>query len=94
MRRWGGRPARRLVELTLETYGTTCRHCHHDGATSADHVVPRSAGGPDTVANLRPIHWHPCPTCGVRCNQQRGTTPLAAPTASWTPLAFFQHDPG
>lgn len=93
MGKWGGAQARGLVALTLSTYGTTCHLCHHPSADSADHVVPRSAGGRDALANLRPVHWRPCPTCGRRCNQQRGATPLPrhAP-AVVADLAFFQPD--
>lgn len=66
--KWGGRAAARLVALTLATYGDTCILCHRPGATSAEHLIPRKFGGPDTLANLRPAH--------LRCNQRRGTMPL------------------
>ncbi|MFW9180579.1 HNH endonuclease [Corynebacterium striatum] len=69
MRRWGGRRATALVQATLATYGTRCHLCGRDGADSADHVVPRSLGGPDELANLRPAHRS--------CNFRRGNLPLA-----------------
>ena len=71
MRKWGGRIAARLVRATLATYGT---RCHLAGprctgrATTADHLVPRSRGGPDTLPNLRPA-------CAP-CNRQRGDMTL------------------
>jgi len=34
------------------------------GATSADHIIPRSKGGIDHPSNLRAVHW-----C---CNMRRG----------------------
>lgn len=68
-RKWGGRVAARLVRLTLDAYGTTCHLCGAGGANSADHIIPRSRGGADTLANLRPAH--------LRCNKQRGDMPLA-----------------
>lgn len=67
--RWSGRRAARLRAATLAAYGTVCHICHQPGADSADHIVPRSLGGPDTLDNLRPAH--------LSCNQRRGTAPLA-----------------
>lgn len=37
-----------------------CHVCGGPGATEADHVIPLTAGGPDTEANMRPIHAKPC----------------------------------
>ena len=65
---WGGRLAARLTAMTLATKGTRCHLCGLDGATSADHVVPRSQGGLDDVANLEPAH--------KLCNSLRGTMTL------------------
>jgi len=64
MTQWGGRHGQALVALTLATYGTTCHLCMEAGATSADHLVPRVAGGDDSIENLRPAHR--------RCNSRRG----------------------
>lgn len=56
---------------------TICHLCGHDGADQADDVTPKSRGGRSTLTNLRPAHGtKPCPTCGRRCNQSRGATPL------------------
>ncbi|WJZ03464.1 HNH endonuclease [Corynebacterium freiburgense] len=65
---WGGRSASRLRVLTLATYGTICHLCLRDGADTADHVVPRSAGGDDSIENLRPAH--------ASCNSARRDMPL------------------
>lgn len=68
-KRWGGALARRLTAATLARYGTVCHLCGRAGATTADHLTPRSRGGQDTLDNLRPAH--------LRCNQSRGNKPLA-----------------
>lgn len=66
--RWGGRKAQGLTRLTVATYGTRCHLCGRDGATTADHVVPRSLGGTDELTNLRPAH--------SSCNYKRQDMPL------------------
>lgn len=68
MTAWGGRRVQYLRELTLQTWGTVCHLCGKDGADSADHVRPRSAGGTDDLDNLRPAH--------SACNFARQDTPL------------------
>ena len=90
-RKWGGRRAGALVRATLATYGDRCHlagpRCRRT-ATTADHLIPRSRGGPDTLANLRPA-------CAP-CNRQRGdmtldewstlygrTTPSLTPSRNW-----------
>lgn len=67
---WSGRRSRRLVEATLARYGTVCHLCGRPGATTADHVIPRSAGGDDSIENLRPAH--------ARCNSSRADRSLAS----------------
>lgn len=69
-KKWGGHAAAQLVKLTLATYGTTCHLCGLDGASTADHIVPRSAGGADSLDNLRPAHR--------KCNMQRGNMAVSA----------------
>ncbi|QFG13053.1 HNH endonuclease [Gordonia phage Schiebs] len=59
MSRWGGRAAQALTALVLITYGDVCHLCGRPGATTADHLVPRSRGGDDSLGNLRPAHG-PC----------------------------------
>lgn len=62
---WGGRLAQRLTADTLAWWGRQCHLCSDTApATTADHVIPRSKGGADDVANLRPAH--------LACNQARG----------------------
>lgn len=78
MSSWGGRGAANLTRLTLETYGTTCHLClkpvrldappRHPLRPSADHIVPRSHGGTNAIANLRPAHYG--------CNSRRGARVL------------------
>lgn len=61
--KWSGRHALQMTALCLVTYGRTCHLCGQPGATTADHVIPRSKGGSDDITNLRPAHhW---------CNGQR-----------------------
>ena len=67
-RRWGGRHSQKLVSLTLLTYGDRCHLCGTRGATTADHLVPRSKGGTDQLSNLRPAHG--------ACNYSRGNASL------------------
>lgn len=66
---WGGRYAQRLTAATLATYGTACHLCRGGGADTADHIQPRSKGGNDALANLRPAHQG--------CNSLRGDMSLA-----------------
>jgi 5-methylcytosine-specific restriction endonuclease McrA len=68
---WGGRKAQQYVELTLATYGEVCWLCGLRGATSADHIIPRSRGGAVyDLRNLGPAH--------KSCNESRGNRPAAA----------------
>lgn len=55
---WAGNARRRLrlVALVLEVKGRTCHLCGLRGATTADHLIPWSHGGPNVVANLEPAH--------------------------------------
>ena len=58
--------------------GGICHLCGHPGADAADHVVPLSKGGTDTVDNLKPAHHRmTCETCGRRCNLEKGSRLLA-----------------
>lgn len=92
MSEWGGRAARVLRRLTAETYGTTCHICGEPidlavagpdpRAFTADHLVPRSRGGSDDLANLRPAH--------LGCNSSRGTTPLTATRKPVDNRRFFE----
>lgn len=68
--RWDGQARRRLalVRLVLEHKGRTCHLCGQDGATTADHLVPWSHGGPNALENLEPAH--------SSCNSVRQDLPL------------------
>src|SRR5699024_3617471 len=65
---WSGRRVLRLTRLVLESYGDTCHLCARAGATTADHLIPRSLGGDDSLENLRPAH--------SSCNSARQAMPL------------------
>lgn len=66
---WSGRKATELTRLVLET-DDMCHICKKPGADSADHIIPRSLGGSDTLDNLAPAHlW---------CNKKRGNRRLGA----------------
>lgn len=67
---WAGRRARERVAATLASKGTVCHLCGLPGATTADHIVPRSAGGSDDLDNLAPAHG--------QCNSRRRDMPLPA----------------
>lgn len=76
----GGRPYTRAKQRMHEIYGYTCHLCGHPGAGESDHLIPLAVW-PDQPLDpelMRPAHGsnYPCPVCGRRCNQERGTTPL------------------
>lgn len=78
---WSGGRSRRLVALTLSEYGDVCHLCGISGATTADHIVPRSHGGSDALDNLRPAH--------ASCNYSRGNKTIE----EWFALRPFEHKP-
>ena len=57
-----------------------CALCGHDGADTVDHIIARDvrpdlAEDPD---NLQPAHGvEGCPTCGARCNGDKGNKPMS-----------------
>ncbi|PZP03182.1 MAG: hypothetical protein DI609_01360 [Corynebacterium urealyticum] len=69
-RSWSGRRVTELTAEVLAQYGDRCHLCGLTGATTADHIVPRSKGGSDELDNLRPAH--------KSCNSARGARDLAA----------------
>lgn len=76
----GGRPQRRAKQRMHDMYGYTCHLCGHHGAGESDHLIPLAVW-PDQPVDptlWRPAHGthYPCPVCGRRCNQQRGTKAL------------------
>lgn len=67
-----GRPWQRLKEQVIRRDGGICHLCGSPGADSADHLIPHSRGGTDTLGNLAAVHHDAEP----RCNRSRGNRPL------------------
>lgn len=64
----------RQMRARLLAHSDVCIMCGHAGSQAADHVIPVARGGarldPD---NLAPIHGTDgCPTCGRKCNNDKG----------------------
>jgi len=78
---WGGRAAQALNAAVLRRDNYRCGWCGGI-ATTADHIVPRAAGGSDTLDNLQ--------ACCAWCNKSKGTadrprrTLIAPPSRNWT----------
>lgn len=68
---WENNPRQRLamIRRVLSQKGRTCHLCGQPGATTADHVIPRKAGGRNVLENLEPAH--------AACNMARRDLPLA-----------------
>lgn len=81
--KWGGRKAQQYVHLTIAEYGSVCCLCGLPGATSADHVIPRSKGGAVyDLRNLGPSH--------PKCNSARGNRDADGPVVPIeNGMAFF-----
>lgn len=66
--RWGGSESKRLIALVKQEKGYLCHLCLKeilsDADYHADHVIPRSKGGDNSLENLMPSH--------KLCNMQRG----------------------
>lgn len=72
-----GRPEQRRNKRILAA-SDVCHLCGHPGADAVDHVEPLALGGTDDLSNLRPAHHTvPCPTCGRRCNREKGAKRIA-----------------
>jgi hypothetical protein len=77
--KWEGAKRRAALRAMFAAHGRTCWFCGHAGAQDGDHLDPPSRGGamfdPD---NLRPIHGVAgCPSCGRKCNREKGDKSLA-----------------
>ncbi|MFC9606077.1 HNH endonuclease [Streptomyces niveus] len=74
--------AYRKVRARVLAQSDTCIVCAHPGADACDHIHPHSKGGAETDPdNLAPIHGvKGCPTCGRKCNNEKGDKPLSAVT--------------
>lgn len=91
----GGYAFRKAKRLMFERYGHTCWLCGHDGALQADHLGPLAFDPeqPIDADAMRPAHGgaqqeydNPCPTCGRRCNQERGSNinfTMFQPALTW-----------
>ena len=76
-------------QAMFATLGHTCWICGPPGARQADLVIPRAVAPHQPIhpGAYRPSHGggrpdNPCPTCGRKCNQERGTRPV---DAMWRP---------
>lgn len=68
----------RKNRTVLLAHSDVCALCGHTGATTADHRIPLSRGGSHALSNLIPAHGTDgCPTCGRKCNQEKGSQTLA-----------------
>lgn len=65
---WKGNEVTKNNRLVLGYWGTTCHLCGLPGADTADHVIPRSKGGDNSLMNQRPAH--------KVCNSRRGAQDL------------------
>lgn len=67
---WENNYAKRqaMIRLVLTVKGRICHLCALPGATTADHIIPRSQGGRNVLENLEPAHRG--------CNSARGDLPL------------------
>ena len=91
MSRWGGRKVAALRELVYSTWPAVCRLFHqpidttlpatHPMGPSVGHVKPRSKGGTDDLANLRPEP--------LSCNVGLGARPVVGRKPRMT-AAFFE----
>lgn len=90
-----GRPWRRVAQA-LRDATDVCAICGHSGARTVDHDPPLSALeahglDPRDPQFLRIAHGaprNPCPTCGLHCNQLKGTRanftlPTVTPSRDW-----------
>lgn len=90
-----GREIRKLRQLIIDTYGYECHLCHelidlsisgtHPKGFTIDHVLPRSRGGSNDLANLRPAHR--------QCNSERGANYLGQRRSPSFSRRFFGHTP-
>lgn len=74
--------AYRKARARILAESDVCIMCGHPGSDAADHIVAVARGGaPHDPDNLAPIHGvDGCPTCGRKCNNEKGDKPLSAVT--------------
>jgi 5-methylcytosine-specific restriction endonuclease McrA len=69
-------------------WGRECHLCKHQGADSADHLVPLAVWGnqPYDARISRPAHGVAgCPICKIKCNSSRGNRALAIEIGNYQP---------
>lgn len=69
-------------------WGHTCHLCGHEGAYTADHLIPVSvwSNQPYDPGLARPAHGvEGCPTCKVPCNSSRGNKAIAKSIGQYKP---------
>lgn len=69
-------------------YGTICHLCGHDGADSADHLIPLSVWGNQPYEPMLARMAHGiggCPTCNLKCNSSRGNKAMAIHIGHYKP---------
>ncbi len=73
-----GHRAYRRMRAQILAESDVCILCAHVGADAIDHITPVSKGGGTLDRdNLAPIHGvDGCPTCGRKCNNEKGSKPL------------------
>jgi len=70
------RPNRR-VRAQILAESDVCILCGHGGSDAVDHIIPVARGGTEDPDNKAPIHGVAgCPTCGRKCNSEKGDRPL------------------
>ena len=83
--RMGGRKRQQRNRKILAA-SDVCHICGHAGSDAVDHVKALARARDDAEAkrldtdptNLRPAHHDaPCPTCGRRCNREKGAKDFA-----------------
>lgn len=78
--KWEGHARRKARSACFAMHGRTCWLCGHPGSQDVDHLnPPKNGGAMFDPANLRPIHnvTHGCPSCGRKCNRDKGDKPLS-----------------
>jgi len=75
-----------LRQQVLTRDNNTCRACgfHCELTLQADHVIPRSAGGADTLENLQAL-------CGF-CNNTKGGRQVPPMVIRESPVGFGDYD--
>lgn len=89
-----GRPWQRARQKCL-AISDVCYMCGHAGSQDVDHIEPLAHGGASLdPKNLAPLHGaYGCPTCGRKCNQEKGDKPLSAVVRLRTSVDWYSPAP-